>query len=325
MRRLWTISVLSVGVFTLASAPASAQTAAPAATEAPAGAPATTGEPAATETAGAPAATETAGAPAATETAGAPATETAGAPATETAGAPATETAGAPATETAGAPATETAGAPAVTETAGTTSAPPVTPTSTAPVSEAPSPAPRRVKLSGWGGPFGHLTGANKQFATFVGLAGGLRISELGRPLGRGPDARPGSMLIGGGFNYLVLPLKVEPEVVTEGERLNLNYAGLVLGGVFAHVGARVDLGTWALIGGGGGCLQNQMTGECRERAAFFVGEPQLFMHVIVHRNIALSLAAGFRFVAGADWSGPGSWQLAGPVGSLGIVISQFG
>lgn len=182
----------------------------------------------------------------------------------------------------------------------------------------------RRVKLSGWGGPFGHLTGANKQFATFVGLAGGLRISELGRPLGRGPHARPGSMLIGGGFNYLVLPLKVEPDVVTEDERLNLNYAGLVLGGVFAHVGARVDFGTWALIGGGGGCLQNQMTGECRERSAFFVGEPQLFMHVVVHRNIAISLAAGYRFVAGASWSGPSSWRLAGPVGSLGIVISQF-
>ncbi|MCB9750516.1 MAG: hypothetical protein H6713_11075 [Myxococcales bacterium] len=131
-------------------------------------------------------------------------------------------------------------------------------------------------------------------------------------------------MLLGAAFNYLVLPLQIDPATPSAEERLNLNYAGLVLGGVFARAGERVGFGAWGLIGGGGGCLQNQMTGDCRERVAFFALEPELFMHVVVHRNVAISLSAGYRFVAAGAWSGPGSWGLASPAGGLGIVISQF-
>jgi hypothetical protein len=107
-------------------------------------------------------------------------------------------------------------------------------------------------------------------------------------------------------------------------ERLNLNYAGLVLGGAFARIGDRVSFGLWGLVGGGGGCLQNQMDGECRDRTAFFAAEPELFMHVVLHRSVALSLAAGYRFIAAGEWLGPGSWQLAGPVGTIGFVIGKF-
>ena len=82
-----------------------------------------------------------------------------------------------------------------------------------------------------------------------------------------------------------------------------------------ARAGERVGFGAWGLIGGGGGCLQNQMTGDCRERVAFFALEPELFMHVVVHRNVAISLSAGYRFVAAGAWSGPGSWGLASPAG----------
>ncbi|MEZ4428616.1 MAG: hypothetical protein R3A51_13120 [Nannocystaceae bacterium] len=168
--------------------------------------------------------------------------------------------------------------------------------------------------FTGWGGPFGTVTAFNRQVAGYVGLAGGIHFPRVGR----------GEIYLGAALHYLMLPVHIDKDMPDDTYKLNANHGGLVFGGVFARVGERVRFGAWGLLAGGGACLQNRQNGECRDRNGFFVGQPELFVHVVVQRHVALSLGAGFRFVAASAWSGPSSWALAGPVATLGILFGDF-
>ncbi|MGB1276856.1 MAG: hypothetical protein ACPG77_14010 [Nannocystaceae bacterium] len=129
---------------------------------------------------------------------------------------------------------------------------------------------------------------------------------------------------LGAALHYLLLPVEIDPQQPDPVRSLNLNYAGAVVGVTVAHVRKRLQFEMLTLLGGGGACWQNQTLGTCEDRASFFVAEPEIYMHIHVAKFFRVSLGAGYRFVAAGAWSGPGSWRLAGPVGTVMLAFGNF-
>ncbi len=167
-----------------------------------------------------------------------------------------------------------------------------------------------KLKVGGYGGPLVKLTMLNRQFGAFVGLRGGVLLGRY--------------VSLGAALHYLMLPVHIDPATPDPVRVLNLNYAGAAIGIVFARPRKRLVFEAMTLLGGGGSCLQNKTQGTCEDRNGFFVAEPELYMHVRVAEYFRISIGAGYRFIAATAWSGPGSWRLAGPVGTVMLAFGRF-
>lgn len=128
--------------------------------------------------------------------------------------------------------------------------------------------------------------------------------------------------LVGAAGTALVTPLAAQR---SDGRTFNMRaqYAGITLAVALAQV-RFFSLAIGGLVGGGRVCLNDERLDRCVNRAAMFVGEPELSLSFAVTRVLRLVLSGSYRFAVAQQWSGPDNRALAGPSVTLGVRLGRF-
>ena len=104
---------------------------------------------------------------------------------------------------------------------------------------------------------------------------------------------------------------------------MRAQYAGVTLGVALFQV-RFFSLALGGLVGGGRVCLNDERLDRCVNRAAMFVGEPEISLSFALTRVLRLVLSGGYRFAVAQQWSGPDNRALWGPTGTLGVRLGRY-
>lgn len=128
--------------------------------------------------------------------------------------------------------------------------------------------------------------------------------------------------LFGAAGSALATPLLAER---TDGRSFNMRtqYAGITLAVALLQV-RFFSLHVGGLVGGGRVCLNDERLDRCVNRAAMFVGEPELGLSFALTRVLRLVLSGGYRFAVAQPWSGPSNRFLGGWTGTLALRLGKF-
>lgn len=120
----------------------------------------------------------------------------------------------------------------------------------------------------------------------------------------------------------LVTPLAAQR---SDGRTFNMRtqYAGITLAVALLQI-RFFSLAVGGLVGGGRVCLNDERLDRCVNRAAMFVGEPEIGLSFAITRVLRLVLSGGYRFVVAQPWSGPDNRVLGGPSVTLGVRLGRF-
>lgn len=166
----------------------------------------------------------------------------------------------------------------------------------------------RDARVGVYIGPTFKLTGFNRSPGLLLGADFAVLLGER--------------FAIGLAGSALVTPLAARRD---DGRTLNLRtqYAGVTLRVALVRV-KFWTLGVGGLIGGGRACLNDERLDRCVNRAAMFVGEPELGLSFAVTRVLRLVLSGGYRFAVAQQWSGPENRALGGWSVTLGVRLGRF-
>jgi hypothetical protein len=190
-------------------------------------------------------------------------------------------------------------------------------------MSEKPSsPPPPRRRLWSEGQP---LIGRDSQVGAYI--APTFKLTGFGRSPGLmlGADFAVivnERFMFGASGSALATPL---PAARADGRTFNMRtqYAGITLAVALLQV-RFFSLQVGGLIGGGRVCLNDERLDRCVNRAAMFVGEPELGLSFALTRVLRLVLSGGYRFAVAQPWSGPGDRFLGGWTGTLALRLGKY-
>lgn len=104
---------------------------------------------------------------------------------------------------------------------------------------------------------------------------------------------------------------------------MRVQYAGVTLAVALLRV-RFFSLGLGGMVGGGRACLNDERLDRCVNRAAMFVGEPELRLVFAITRVLQLAVHGGYRFAVAQPWSGPNNRILGGWSATLALRLGKF-
>lgn len=166
----------------------------------------------------------------------------------------------------------------------------------------------RDSKIGAYIAPTFKLTGFGRTPGLMLGADFALIINER--------------FMIGAAGTALVTPL---PAQRADGRTFNMRtqYAGVTLAVALLQV-RFFSLQIGGLVGGGRVCLNDERLDRCVNRAAMFVGEPELGMSFALTRVLRLVLSGGYRVAIAQPWSGPNNRILGGLTGTIALRLGKF-
>lgn len=192
------------------------------------------------------------------------------------------------------------------------------------PPAAAPLPAPpdRRGRLWGDSVP---LIGRDSRIGAYI--APTFKLTGFGRSPGLmlGADFAIGvneRFYFGASGSALATPLAAQRG---DGRTFNMRvqYAGVTLAVALLRV-RFFSLGLGGMVGGGRACLNDERLDRCVNRAAMFVGEPDLRFIFAITKVLQLAVHGGYRFAVAQAWSGPNNRILGGWSATLALRLGKF-